>query len=911
MFIFISIAASPALNLINENIQNWTAYTSYGSYTQTIPAGAVNMTRCIVSPNAAATGTCSTGRIQMEASTGIVVFPELPSIGTAEFHFAAGSTGRSVKLQILNGATWTDLITFAGITSAGATFSFDVNASEPATIRLASPSHALYVHDIIVTDYQNVEFPVVTTTAVSNITYDSVVSGGTVQNSGASAIIARGVCWGTTINPDLTNSFTTNGMGIGTFNSNITGLSPDTDYHVRAYATNGSGTSYGEDIPFRTANIGAPSLQSSNLILYPGSTSILTAWTPGKSSKRIVKINSTNNFTLPVNGVNYTPITVYAGTGEQVVYNGATQIIEGEAVNDVSITGLSPNTLYWLRVFDYNGDGASILYNTSSALNNPRSTTTLNSVLTGYYNGITGTGATLKTNLHNLLRTTHLTQFSYDALWTQLRYTDEDSTNTNNIIQIYTGWSIPKSYSGSGTSQWNREHTWSKSHGNFGDSPIAGTDLHHLRPCDVTVNSAKGNKDFDNGGTPYTDASPYTGYSGVTGCNTDTDSWEPRSVEKGDIARMILYMAIRYEGTDTSYNLEMQDTTPTTGPFYGKLSTLLQWHVQDPPDSWERRRNNRIHERQGNRNPFVDHPEFVNMLWAPTTTAATITDSVSFIANWTAAVNAQSYVLDVSTSSQFNSFVPGYQNLNVGNTNSRTVTVPASNMLYYYRLRSFFTAGYSMNSNITSVSLSGQSVNVTSFTADEESPGVVTLYWTQQGEANLAGYYLLRGLNSNLNQAVMISNLMTEGVSEPPYIYYTYNDNTTTQGTNNYYWLKAAFLNGSFHYFGPLNILTTANPEDDYIPQSGQVSISSIYPNPFRTSVSVNLAVSKAEPLAVKVFNLKGQYVNTVFEGFKSAGQHTLSWSGKDIYGRQSSPGIYFIRLESGSSVKQQKVLLF
>ncbi len=699
----LSFSLLSALTLINENIQNWTAYTSYGSYTQAIPAGTVSMTRCIVSPGAAATGTCTGGRIQCEASTGIVEFPELVSVGQVEFHFAAGSTGRSVKLQKLNGTNWEDITIFTDISATGATYSYAVNIATPTTIRLANPSHALYVHDVIVTDYQNVELPIVTTTAVSNITYNTAVSGGNIENSGASQILEKGVCWSRNINPLAADSLTSDGTGIGTYVSTITGLLPDTDYHVRAYATNNSGTSYGEDVPFRTANIGVPSLQASNLVLYPGSNSVQATWTPGNGYKRIVKINTSNNFTLPSNGINYTANPVYSGSGEQVVYNGATVIIEGEAINAVSVTGLTPNTTYWFRVFDYNGSGTEIQYATITAPNNPRSTTTLNTILDGYYTGITGTGATLKTNLHNLLRTTHLTEFSYDALWTQLQYTDEDSTNTNNILEIYTGWSIPKSYSGGGTSQWNREHTWSKSHGDFSETPPAGTDLHHLRPCDATVNSAKGNKDFDDGGTPYTDASPYTGYSGVTGCSADPDSWEPRTVEKGDVARMILYMALRYEGTDTSFDLEMQDTTPTSGPFYGKLSTLLQWHVQDPPDGWERRRNNRIQERQGNRNPFIDHPEFARLIWAPTTLDAMVSDSVTFVANWTPAVNAQSYVMDVSTDSQFTSYVSGYQNLNVGNTTSRNVTVPVANSTYYYRLRSFFSAGYSMYSNVTTV----------------------------------------------------------------------------------------------------------------------------------------------------------------------------------------------------------------
>jgi endonuclease I len=806
--ILLSFSLVSALTLINENIQSWQAYTSYGSYTQQIPAGDILMTRCIVSPGAAATGTCSAGRIQCEAVNGIVELPQLPTVGQVEIHMAAGSTGRSMKLQQLVDDAWEDLVTFTAIAPQGATFSHDVNSPVPTTLRLASPSHAVYVHDIIVTDYELVELPIVTTHAASNITYSSAVTGGNVENSGAANVTARGVCWSQSINPDLDDSFTTDGSGIGTFISNITGLEPESAYYVRAYATNSFGTAYGDNVQFTTANIGIPSVQASNLVLYPGTTSIQASWTPGNGSRRIVKINTANSFTLPVNGQSFTANPVYTGNGEQTVYNGATQIIEGEAINAVSVTNLIPNTTYWFRVFDYNGTGAETQYNTNLANNNPRSATTLNSQLTGYYEGIEGTGEVLKTDLHNLLRTTHLTAFSYDALWTQLQYTDEDSVNTNNIIQIYTGWSIPKSYSGGGVDQWNREHTWSKSHGDFGDVPKAGTDLHHMRPCDSTVNSAKGNKDFDEGGTPYTDASPYTGYSGVTGCYTSTNSWEPRDEDKGDVARMVLYMSIRYEGTDTTYDLEMQDVVPTTGPYYGKLSTLLKWHVEDPPDSWERRRNNRIQERQGNRNPFIDHPVFARMLWAPATTYATVTDSASFIARWSHAIDAQSYVLDIATDSLFTDFVEGFQNLNVGYTTSRSVGGLPTNSIYYYRLRSFFTSGYSMYSNYTPVQLQGTSI-------DEQTPVILT------------------------------------------------------------------------------------------------TSLGRVYPNPFHAKTSIELELDKTGTLDLQVYNLKGQLVKTLFSGTKSSGQHTITWNGTDLGGSPCSPGIYFIRLQSGTKSQQKKLLLF
>ena len=147
-----------------------------------------------------------------------------------------------------------------------------------------------------------------------------------------------------------------------------------------------------------------------------------------------------------------------------------------------------------------------------------------------------------------------------------------------------------------------------------GQAPL---DIHHLRPADASVNSAKNNRDFDYGIDRYEDG------SGWTDCYTDTDIWEPRDEVKGDVARMIFYMATRYEGENGEVDLEVVDYVNTAGstyePYYGKLSTLLTWHNIDPVDNWEIGRNNIIYSSyQGNRNPFIDHPEYVNLIWGTT-----------------------------------------------------------------------------------------------------------------------------------------------------------------------------------------------------------------------------------------------------------------------------------------------------
>lgn len=236
----------------------------------------------------------------------------------------------------------------------------------------------------------------------------------------------------------------------------------------------------------------------------------------------------------------------------------------------------------------------------------PASATTTAYDATYYKNAVGKTGTGLKSSLHTIISSQ--SKISYDAVWNALKVTDQDPNNTANVLLLYSGTSRSKTLNGGAVGNWNREHVWAQSHGDFGTSAGPGTDLHHLRAADVQVNSIRGNKDFDNGGSAV---------SGAPGSYTDSNSFEPRDADKGDVARMILYMAVRYEGDDAWADLEPNDST-TNGsvPFMGRLSVLKQWNEQDPPSAFEERRNDVIfNSYQGNRNPFIDHPEWVEAIW--------------------------------------------------------------------------------------------------------------------------------------------------------------------------------------------------------------------------------------------------------------------------------------------------------
>ncbi|MER6605469.1 endonuclease [Streptomyces sp. NPDC000927] len=224
-----------------------------------------------------------------------------------------------------------------------------------------------------------------------------------------------------------------------------------------------------------------------------------------------------------------------------------------------------------------------------------------------YYQDAMGkSGTALRNALHTII--SKQTKISYSQVWDALKNTDQDPANSSNVVLVYSGRSISKNSSGGSVGQWNREHVWAKSHGDFGTATGPGTDIHHLRPEDVQVNSIRGNKDFDNGGSPV---------SGAPGSSTDSDSFEPRDAVKGDVARMILYMAVRYEGGDGFADLEPNERVSNgSAPYIGRLSVLKAWSQEDPPDAFEKRRNDVIFDQyQHNRNPFIDHPEWVGSIW--------------------------------------------------------------------------------------------------------------------------------------------------------------------------------------------------------------------------------------------------------------------------------------------------------
>ncbi len=202
-------------------------------------------------------------------------------------------------------------------------------------------------------------------------------------------------------------------------------------------------------------------------------------------------------------------------------------------------------------------------------------------------------GNLLRVALNNIINEDFVGKLYGDARYI-LPESDVDPNNSNNVILVYTGYSVDSSWDGGIT--WNREHTWPQSrlgvYVSYDDDFVSkATDLHNLKPADPDENAVRSNDYF----------------SDVAGANL----YEPRDEVKGDIARILFYMTTMYFDL-TLNNDEMSASQAKT---MGMLSILLEWNEMDPVDDFERHRNEVIYSYQNNRNPFIDYPEFANLIW--------------------------------------------------------------------------------------------------------------------------------------------------------------------------------------------------------------------------------------------------------------------------------------------------------
>ena len=265
----------------------------------------------------------------------------------------------------------------------------------------------------------------------------------------------------------------------------------------------------------------------------------------------------------------------------------------------------------------------------------------------GYYDLVDTTDAsTLRATLHPVIDDHQRFPYTSSATdtWDILELAQQDPNNAGNILDVYRNASYPKQ--GGGNSLYNREHAWPKSYG-FPDDVSTNypyTDCHLLNLCYDSYNSSRSNKPYRNCSAGCSEqptltnngqgggSGSYPGNSNWTSGSFTNGTWEVWSGRRGDMARALFYADIRYEGgfhsitgapepdlilTDTQLLIEASNTGNNESTAYmGMLTALLQWNLQDPVDDFERNRNDVVYAFQGNRNPFVDHPEWIDCLYS-------------------------------------------------------------------------------------------------------------------------------------------------------------------------------------------------------------------------------------------------------------------------------------------------------
>ena len=313
-----------------------------------------------------------------------------------------------------------------------------------------------------------------------------------------------------------------------------------------------------------------------------------------------------------------------------------------------------------------------------------------------YYNDVNLnlTGADLKAALATKITNTHTNNLSYTpGIWEASKITDINPDNSNEVLLIYgyengTDTDITNDRvagindNGSGSGLWNREHVYSNSlatpsldNSSGNGSPYA--DAHNLRPCNGQRNSSRGNRKFsDSSGT----ASEATNESYTNSSGQNQTGWYPGDEWKGDVARMMMYMYLRYGDQTLPTNVGLGDPSAT---FDDMIDLFLSWNVQDPVSAFELQRNTHHDSNatyaQGNRNPFIDNPYFATQIWGgplaedkfgdvtdsespstPTSVTSSLTTGTSFYISWTASTD--------------NAFVTGYKvflnSVEVGTTSS-------------------------------------------------------------------------------------------------------------------------------------------------------------------------------------------------------------------------------------------------
>lgn len=547
----------------------------------------------------------------------------------------------------------------------------------------------------------------------------------------------------------------------------------------------------------------------------------------------------------------------------------------------------------------------------------------------GYYATVdtTNGAAALRATLHEVIDD-HL-RFPYTSsstdTWNILEAADQDPANAANILDLYRNRSYVKF--GGGNGPYNREHTWPNSYGfpDDGGTNYPYTDCHQLFLCDVGYNSDRANKPFNDVGAGaterVTDVNDGEGGPGHSNWFTAT-YWETWDGRMGDVARAMFYLDLRYAGGTHNVthaaepdliltdNAALIVSTGGNAPiaYMGLLSVLLQWHVADPVDARERSRNDVVAAYQGNRNPFIDHPQWVSAIFLPSTGPTLLAiDDVPADQGGHLRVEWQRNSLDVA-----GAVIPitYYVVQRLDDDWTDVVSIDASQTATYILtiatddIAAPATPEPWSQYRVVAVGADGavhRSGTLSAYSVDNLAPPapVVSLdgnllSWDDPQIPDLAEACVYRGETPGfIPGAPQQCGDQTTYLEDDPGVHY--------------YVVQFADTHGNL---GPFSAEVSSGATDVPGADATRTAIARVYPNPSNPSTRIACTLAAPGHVRVDLFAADGRRVRTLLDETRGAGPFELTWDGTDASGGRMASGSYFLRLQSGSEVDHTKVLL-
>lgn len=526
----------------------------------------------------------------------------------------------------------------------------------------------------------------------------------------------------------------------------------------------------------------------------------------------------------------------------------------------------------------------------------------------GYYTDAEGkTGAQLKTALFNKIK--GHTDKGYTYVWTAFNTTDKKANGK--VWDIYSSkeWTFSSNQCGNYGKEgdcYNREHSFPKSW--FSDASPMHNDLFHLYPSDGYVNGIRGNLVFGEVGTAnYTSTNGckrgnnvFPGYSGTV--------FEPADEYKGDLARTYFYFATRYEdriaGWENNDNDADAALNGTTFPVYEQwyINLLAKWHNQDPVSQKEIERNNTIYAIQGNRNPYIDHPEYAGLIWNFSVTGGntTVGGGNTTTPGTNPPSNQTIYTIDFS---------------NCANTNWAVKTVNGTKKWTcsgsgYFEANGYISASSSASGSeswlispvITSTGSLGVSfVSYNRYTDNGISTPEIGLFYSTNYEITTPTWTEVTGFsypaeNAQLNTPSGIATI--SGINSGQTLKFAFKYRSSGSGSNSAaLWRVDDFrvisltttVNGVTEPPTIPGVNTTPSPINNTLPTAADVTVSGLYKNTWSLDLSSHVSDTDGDALRFSPFTneetpLEGM-LNISESGlltYKAAA--SLSQSSRDVY---------------------------